>query len=65
MGVSGLWRNPRKTPLFHLLEALYDTVMGVWEERIEACYGFWRGRWDDVVARHLDCDSWVRILSPS
>jgi hypothetical protein len=37
-----------------LLESLYDTVKGVWEERFESRYGFWRGRWDEVVARHLD-----------
>ncbi len=46
-------RNPRKSPLFRLLESLYDTVKGVWEERFESPYGFWRGRWDDVVARFL------------
>jgi hypothetical protein len=39
-------RNPRKSPLFRLLEPLYDTVKGVWEERFESPYGFWRGRWD-------------------
>ncbi len=37
-------RNPRKSPLFRLLESLYDTVKGVWEDRFEARYGFWRGR---------------------
>jgi hypothetical protein len=44
--------------LFRLLESLYDTVKGVCEERFESRYGFWRGRWDDVVARFLDCGDW-------
>jgi hypothetical protein len=51
-------RRPRETALFQLLESLYDTVKGVWEERFETRYGFWRGRWDDVVARYLDCGDW-------
>ncbi len=51
-------RNPRASPLFRLLESLYDTVKGVWEDRFETRYGFWRGRWDDVVARYLDCGDW-------
>jgi len=48
-------RDPRKTPLFGLLDSLYDRVKGVWEERFERSYGFWRGPVDEVVARCLDC----------
>jgi hypothetical protein len=51
-------RDPSESPLFQLLESLYDTVKGVWDERFESRYGFWRGRWDDVVARYLDCGDW-------
>ena len=46
-------RQPRQSPLFQLLELLYDTVKGVLEERFEARYGFWRGRWDDEVIEEV------------
>jgi len=48
-------RNPRATPLYQLLEAYYEDVKSVWEERFEKKYGFWRGFVDHVVARYLDC----------
>ena len=35
-------RNPRKTPLWGLLDTLYERVKGKWEERFERKYGFWR-----------------------
>jgi len=51
-------RNPRETPLWGLLDTLYERVKGVWEERFERKYGFWRGLADEVVARYLDCGDW-------
>ena len=48
-------RKPQESPLYRLVEALYDTVKGVWEERFEQRYGFWRGFVDDVVNAYLDC----------
>ena len=51
-------RDPRKTPLFHLLESLYESVKLAWEERFEARYGFWQVSWDDAVAHYLDCGIW-------
>ncbi len=48
-------RNPRQTPLYRLVEAHYEEVKGLWEERFERVYGFWRGFVDDVVNRYLDC----------
>jgi len=41
--------------LYCLVEGLYDTVKGVWEERFEQRYGFWRAFVDDVVNAYLDC----------
>ena len=41
--------------MYRLVEALYDKVKGVWEERFEERYGFWRGFVDGVVERYLDC----------
>jgi len=37
------------------VEAHYETVKGLWEERFEHMYGFWRGFVDDVVNAYLDC----------
>ena len=48
-------RNPRATPLYHLVEAYFDQVKGQWEERFEGRYGFWRGFVDEQVRRYLDC----------
>jgi len=46
-------QDPRKTPLYGLLESLYERVKGAWEERFERSYGFWRGLVDEVVASYL------------
>ena len=48
-------RNARATALYQLLEAYYEDVKAIWEERFEKKYGFWRGFVDTVVARYLDC----------
>ncbi len=48
-------RNARATDLYQLLEAYYEDVKAIWEERFEKKYGFWRGFVDTVVARYLDC----------
>jgi hypothetical protein len=51
-------RDPRKTPLYGLLESLYERVKGAWEERFERSYGFWRGLVDEAVASYLACGLW-------
>ncbi len=51
-------RDPRKTALWGLLDTHYDRVKGVWEERFERRYGFWRGLADEVVERYFDCGVW-------
>ena len=33
----------------------YEKLKGIWEERFEASYGFWRGLVDDVVFACQDC----------
>ena len=48
-------RRPAGTPLYALLESLFETVKGVWEDLFERRYGFWRGILDGVVARYLEC----------
>jgi lysine-ketoglutarate reductase/saccharopine dehydrogenase-like protein (TIGR00300 family) len=56
-------RNPRKTPLWGLLDTLYERVKGQWEERFERRYGFWRGLADGAVARYStpNFDTLVRL----
>ena len=48
-------RQPRASPLFRLVDRYYEQVKGVWEERFEHAYGFWRGFVDDVVHAFLAC----------
>ena len=48
-------RRPWESPLYRLIDALYEKVKGVWEERFEQRYGFWRGFVDDVSQRYLSC----------
>ena len=48
-------RNPRAGALCQLLESCYETVKGLWEERFERRYGFWKGFYDTAVVRYLDC----------
>lgn len=61
-------RQPRTTPLYRLAEELYDEVKGLWEERFERRYGFWRGMVDEQVRRYLDCgifeNGFARIRCP-
>ena len=56
-GAAGLYRprKPEKTPLYRLVEAHFETVKGVWEDRFERIYGYWRGFVDDVVNAYVDC----------
>jgi hypothetical protein len=51
------FRNPRATALFQLVEAHYEDVKRLWEDRFEKTHGRWRGFTDTVVARYLDCAS--------
>ncbi len=53
-------RRPAETPLYVLIESLYETVKGAWEDLFERRYGFWRGLLDSVVARYLDCGLFKR-----
>ena len=48
-------RQPRESPLYRLVDDMYDKVKGSWEERFEHAYGFWRGFVDDVVLAFQAC----------
>jgi hypothetical protein len=61
-------RQPRATSLYQLLNKHYETVKGLWEERFERRYGFWRGYWDKAIASYLDCglfeSGFARVVCP-
>ena len=61
-------RNPRGTSLYQLLEAHFETLKGLWEERFERRYGFWRGFYDAAVEKYLDCglfeSGFARVVCP-
>jgi hypothetical protein len=48
-------RRPAQTPLYVMLDSLFETVERAWEDLFERRYGFCRGLLDGVVARYLDC----------
>ena len=52
---TGKPRQPRKTALYQLMEAHYEDVKALWEDRFERTYGRWRGFIDHAVWRYLDC----------
>ncbi len=39
-----------------LVERLYEEVKGIWEERFERSYGFWRDFVDDIIESFLACE---------
>ena len=48
-------RQPRSTPLYRLVEAVYGEVRDEWEERFEGRYGCWRASTGKAVGSYLDC----------
>ena len=48
-------RYAPSTPLYFLVDSLYEKVKAVWEEHFQHAYGFWRGFFDEIVARYLEC----------
>jgi hypothetical protein len=41
--------------LYRLVDQFYEQVRGVWEDRFERTYGFWRGFVDEVVLSFQAC----------
>ncbi len=54
---SGLYkpRNPRKTPLWQILDSHFDTFLSVYEDRFEERYGYLRPVVAKTVSRYLRC----------
>lgn len=61
-------RNPRATSLYQLVDNHYETVKGLWEDRFERRYGFWRGFYDVAIEKYLDCglfeSGFARVVCP-
>ena len=48
-------RSPRKSQYYRCIEAHFEELEGVWEERYQNKYGFWRPHVIDVIYKYLDC----------
>ena len=48
-------RIPRKSQYYRCIEAHFEELEGVWEERYQKKYGFWRPYVMDVIYKYLDC----------
>lgn len=48
-------RNPRKNVYYRCIEDHFEQVKGVWEEKYQRTYGFWRSFIKDVIYKYLDC----------
>ena len=48
-------RSPRKSQYYRCIEAHFEELEGVWEERYQKNYGFWRPYVMDVIYKCLDC----------
>lgn len=48
-------RNPRKSQYYQCVEANFEQLERVWDERYQKQYGFWRPYVLDVIYKYLDC----------
>jgi len=48
-------RNPRKNQYYRCVEAHFEELERIWEERYQRTYGFWRQYVTDVIYKYLDC----------
>ena len=48
-------RSPRKNQYYRCIEAHFEELEGVWEERYQKNCGFWRPYVMDVIYKYLDC----------
>jgi ribosomal protein S27E len=48
-------RNPRKSQYYRCVEAKFEKLERVWDERYQNKYGYWRPHVIDVIYKYLDC----------
>ncbi len=47
--------NPRTSDYFCSVEANFEELEGIWDDRYASRYGYWRPYTLDVIYRYLDC----------
>ena len=57
MGAEDVYqpRNPRASDYFRCIEAHFEQLEMLWEDRYAGRYGFWRPYVKEVIYRYLDC----------
>jgi len=48
-------RSPRKNQYYRCIEEHFEELEGVWEERYQKEYGYWRSHIIEVIYKYLDC----------
>ena len=48
-------RTPRKNQYYRCVEAHFEELAGVWDDRYQRDYGYWRPYVLDVIYKYLDC----------
>ena len=48
-------RSPRKSQYYRCVEANFEELERVWEDRYQNKYGYWRPYVMDVIYKYLDC----------
>ena len=48
-------RTPRKNQYYRCVEAHFEELAGVWDDRFQRDYGYWRPYVLDVIYKYLDC----------
>ncbi len=54
---SGVYkpRNPKGSGYYQCVENHFEELEGVWDDRYESRFGFWRPYIMDVIFKYLDC----------
>ncbi len=48
-------RNPKTSEYYRCVEAHFEELANVWDDKYERQYGFWRPYVMDVILKYLDC----------
>lgn len=52
---SYIQRNPCKSQYYQCVEANFEELERVWDDRYQNRYGYWRPYVMDVIFKYLDC----------
>ena len=48
-------RNPQSSEYYRCVEAHFEELIAIWDERYISRYGFWRPHVMEVIHRYLEC----------